>query len=132
MAGIYWHMSFVDTERPDGPRWLGGINTQADTFRDALTWLHVVGLNPGGEVQAVGVRATAMDPDYLDRLITDPAEWRSQPMPENPEPLPHNPETLGAFTGDGAASASTPGEHGPAGAGPAGNGDGESPCAGTL
>lgn len=112
MAGIYWHMSFVDTERPDGPTWLGGINTQTDTFRDALTWLHVAGLNPGGEVQAVGIRATAMDPRYLDRLITDPQEWRDQPMPENAEPLEHNRDTIGALTVADAASASTLGEPG--------------------
>ena len=88
-------MSFVDTDSPDGPRWLGGLNTRADTFADAITWSHLAGLNPGGEIQAVGVRATAMDPNYLDRLITDPNEWRNQPMPTDPAPLEDDPAHLG-------------------------------------
>ena len=123
MAGIYWHMSFVDVDQPQGAQWLGGINTEADTFRDALTWLHVVGLNPGGEVHAVGIRATAMDSHYLDRLITDPDEWRDQPMPENPEPLVHTPEAIGAVTVADAASVSTLGGPGYDAAPPAGTGD---------
>lgn len=94
MSGIWWHMSFVDA----GTRqWLGGINTEADTLADALNWTHLVGLNPGGEVSVIGFRASKVDPDYVDRLITDPNEWKNQPPPENAKPLPNPlpPELVG-------------------------------------
>lgn len=130
MTRTYWHMAFVDIDHPDGPQWLGGLNTEADTFAEAMTWAYVSGLNPGGEVQFVGVRATGLDPRYVDRLITDRDEWRGQPMPENLQPLDHTPETIGDLTVT-ASVASTPGGPAPGGATPGGDGDGESPCAGT-
>lgn len=126
----YWHMSFVDTEGPDGDRWLGGLNTEADTFAEALTWSHVSGLNPGGEIQFVGIHATGLDPNYVDRLITDPAEWRAQPMPENPVPLDHTEEAMGDLNA-AVDVVSTPDGRGPGGATPAGDGDDGSSCAGT-
>lgn len=108
----YWHMSFVDVTDPNAAKWLGGLNLQADTFTEALTLTHLAGLNPGGEVQAVGFRASAVDLNYLGRLITDPNEWRNQPTPPDAQPLEHNEQTIGSLTVYADDAESTPGEPG--------------------
>jgi hypothetical protein len=96
-GGIWWQMSFADPDLPEHQQWLGGINTEADCATDAITWTHILGINPGGEIRIIGYRADGMDPDYIDRLITDPMEWSTQPLPVNPRPLPTPlpPELLG-------------------------------------
>ncbi|MGH7743206.1 MAG: hypothetical protein ACREQ5_00080 [Candidatus Dormibacteria bacterium] len=97
MTRIFWQMSFTDTTDQTNSRWLGGINTEAPTLCDAITWTHLSGLNPGGELAWYGYTATHTNPHYLDRLITDISEWENQPRPLGqmplPEPLP--PEFMG-------------------------------------
>ena len=80
-------MSFADPDRPPGQQWIGGINVEAPTIQEAITFTHVAGLNPGGEIQFLGFTAETMDPHYVDRLITDPQEWRNQPLPVGAKPI---------------------------------------------
>jgi hypothetical protein len=81
-------MSFTDPDLPEDSRWLGGINTEADTVTDAITWTHIAGINPGGHIQILGYRAEWVDPEYVDRLVTDREEWGHQPFPRGAVPLP--------------------------------------------
>lgn len=87
-------MSFTNP----GVGWLGGITTETDTLTEAITWTHLMGINPGGEVAFIGFRADWVDPQYVDRLITDPTEWAKQPPPVNFQLLdtPLSPELIGA------------------------------------
>ena len=88
MTRTWWHMSFVDPTRPPGHQWLGGLNTEAPTIQDAITWTHVAGLNPGGEISFMGLTSEiGLDAHYVDRLITDKDEWRGQPIPEDAEAI---------------------------------------------
>lgn len=77
----WWQMSFMDPTRPEGQRWLGGINVEAPSIGEAITFTHVIGCNPGGQIAFIGFTAESMDPHYVDRLITDQQEWQDQPLP---------------------------------------------------
>lgn len=72
-------MSFAN-----GQQWLGGVYVQAENFAQALTFTHLMGINPGGEVEMIAFYADWMDPNYVERLITDPLEWQKVPPPTNP------------------------------------------------
>jgi len=83
MAGTWWQLSFADPTRPTGQQWLGGINVEAPTIQEAITFTHRAGINPGGQIQFLGFTAESMDPHYVGRLITDRQEWTRQPLPVN-------------------------------------------------
>jgi len=90
MARTWWQLSFSDPRRPQGQQWLGGLNTEAATIRDAITWAHLAGINPGGEVQFVGIITDDDDPispDWVDQLFTDPQKWMAQPLPRSARPV---------------------------------------------
>lgn len=81
MSGIWWVMSFAEPPPPDGRGRLGGVITEADTLAVALTWTHLAGINPGGGIQAVSLRAPSVDPGMVDRLVTDRDEWLGVEIP---------------------------------------------------
>lgn len=51
----YWYLSFCDTDRPKGHKFLGGCFVEAQSAQEAIqaAWAH--GCNPGGEVAMVQV-----------------------------------------------------------------------------
>lgn len=53
-ADEWWYLSFVDPDLPEGERWVGGCYVPATSVEEALTVSHVLGINPGGEVQGAG------------------------------------------------------------------------------
>jgi hypothetical protein len=88
MTRTWWQLSFADPRRPRGYQWLGGVNTEAASIQDAITWTHVAGINPGGDVAFLGIFSDiGLDPNYVDRLITDETEWRNQPVPPDAKPI---------------------------------------------
>jgi hypothetical protein len=88
MTRTWWQLSFVDSGRPPGRQWIGGINTEAASIHDAITWTHMSGLNPGGEIAFIGITSdVGLDAHYLDRLITDREEWKHQPIPSDARPV---------------------------------------------
>lgn len=78
---LYWQMSFSDPDRPAGSRWLGGTVVQAATVRAAIARAHLLGINPGGEVQAVPFEADSVDTGFLEHLVTDRDEYADMPEP---------------------------------------------------
>ncbi len=71
----WWQLSFADDSG-----FLGGFATQAQSFWMALARASIFGANPGGEVQGFGYTAEAVDPAYLDRLLTSD-EVENMPEP---------------------------------------------------
>jgi len=69
----WWWLSFVDTERPEGQRFLGVVVLEATGFMDAVgqAWAH--GLNPGGEVQGMEVvEGNGLPPEaFRNRLLSE-------------------------------------------------------------
>lgn len=68
----WFYMSFVD---PAEDKFLGGLYVQGNTIEAALTRSHLLGLNPGGEIQTVGPITHArikehVPPDQWERLLT--------------------------------------------------------------
>lgn len=61
----WWQLSFAD-----GTGFLGGYGTRADDFLEAYARSIVLDINPGGEVKGIDYTASAVDPAYLDRLLT--------------------------------------------------------------
>lgn len=47
----WFYMSFADANLPKGEQFLGGCYVEADSFPEALTWTHIEGVNPSGEIQ---------------------------------------------------------------------------------
>lgn len=77
-----WWLSFCDTDRPPGTQFLGVAVVQAPTFAAAITRSHRIGVNPGGQVQAVGpLRASDVPPEWRDRLLSA-ADVEAMPEPE--------------------------------------------------
>lgn len=54
-----WWLSFVDTERPAGDKFLGACQVWADCGHNAIRWAHRLGCNPGGEVQFMAASPAA-------------------------------------------------------------------------
>lgn len=52
--GSWFYLSFCDTTKPAGTQFLGGIYVKGWEIGEALTRSHLLGINPGGEVQFVG------------------------------------------------------------------------------
>lgn len=62
-----WYLSFAD-ERG----FLGGLFVRADSLSEALTRSHLLGLNPGGEVQGDELPAAAvaqLPPEFVEKLM---------------------------------------------------------------
>jgi hypothetical protein len=57
----WFYMSFADASLPEGQQFLGGCYVEADTLAAAITWTHVEGINPGGEIQCVEVPAEGLE-----------------------------------------------------------------------
>lgn len=70
----FWWLSFADGGRPKGQQFLGGAIVRADGMLDAVRRAHVLGINPGGEVQGhkiVRMAGTGPIPDqYVERLLS--------------------------------------------------------------
>jgi hypothetical protein len=50
----WFYMSFCDANLPEGQQFLGGVYVRGVTPEEALTRSHLLGINPGGEVECVG------------------------------------------------------------------------------
>ena len=84
-----WWLSFCDPDlapapelqRPGGPSFLGGVITQAPTFAAAITRSHLLGVNPGGEIKALGpIPPGFIAAEWRDRLLSA-AEIEAIPEP---------------------------------------------------
>ncbi len=71
MSNFYW-LSFVDTDRPVGQRFVGAVLTQADSPKGAHGKVCRLRINPGGEVQISRMQELpeAVTDKYADRLLT--------------------------------------------------------------
>ena len=70
----YWWLSFVDPERPEGKRFLGGTIVAARDEKGAIEEAWRRGVNPGGEVMIVAIPAgklSKMRPDWFNRLVSE-------------------------------------------------------------
>jgi hypothetical protein len=74
----WFYLSFVDRDLPntgEGSQFVGACLVPAETLGEAVTVCHVLGLNPGGEVQAIGplngeqLRSDGMPADQFGRLL---------------------------------------------------------------
>lgn len=50
----WWWLSFADGSLPVGTQFLGAVLIEANGFGFAVMATHLLGINPGGEVQAIG------------------------------------------------------------------------------
>ena len=76
-----WWLSFCDPDAPEGSQFLGVVITQAPDLECAVTRSHVLGVNPGGEIQIAGpLPEGSIGPEWRDRLLTR-AEAESVPEP---------------------------------------------------
>lgn len=75
-----WWLSFTD------PTFLGGMFIEAPTMLAAVARSHMLGINPGGEVLAMGFRAEAVEPGWVNRLLTK-AEAEDAPVFPGAVPL---------------------------------------------
>lgn len=66
---MMWWMSFCDSARPAGSRFLGVIIVEAPDSHQALVRTHALGVNPGGELLC-GSTPILPAAEYLDRLLT--------------------------------------------------------------
>ena len=77
-----WHLSFADPGLPAGSQFLGVVIVQAQALEDAVTRSHVLGVNPGGEIQVAGpIPPGFIGPEWRDRLLSK-AEAEAIPEPE--------------------------------------------------
>lgn len=71
MPERWWWLSFADGDLPEGSQFLGVALVRGQNIADAARAAHVLGCNPGGEVQGVECREGTMVPDeYANRLLT--------------------------------------------------------------
>lgn len=73
-------------DRPAGHQFLGGFCTEAPDEVMAFLRSHAFGANPGGEAMLLGFRASAVDPRYLNRLLTK-SEVLHMPVPADAQLL---------------------------------------------
>lgn len=74
-----WWLSFVDTDKsappdeqvPGGGGFLGVVIAEGRTLAEALTYSHLLGVNPGGQVAAKGpLPGWTIAPEWRGRLLT--------------------------------------------------------------
>lgn len=66
-----WWLSFCDSDRPKGQQFLGVAIVCAHAFTEAITAAHVLGINPGGEVQGHAIPPDKLVPSqWVERLLT--------------------------------------------------------------
>lgn len=82
VGGEAWILSFCDPDKPKGTQYLGGAVVEIDGgMVAAVLATHLLGINPGGEVQGVGPFPSGSFPrDMMDRLLTAD-EVQSLPPP---------------------------------------------------
>jgi hypothetical protein len=103
-TGVYWRLTFRGIipggagAAGAGKDWLGDVITEAATLTDAIAWLHVASLNPGGTAAFQVFTATRVDPGLLDRLIPYD-EMLQIPPPEGFCVLTFTPELAGGSAG---------------------------------
>ena len=81
-----WWLSFVDPEKsgppaqqiPGGPGFLGAAIVPGPTFIDAVNNSHLLGINPGGEVQGIPMDSAPLE--KLGRLLslTEIQAWEAE------------------------------------------------------
>jgi hypothetical protein len=65
----WYYLSFVDTDRPEGDRWLGGCFVEADHSMGAAAAAWQKRCNPGGEVQMWGPMQAPPEARLQNRLL---------------------------------------------------------------
>jgi hypothetical protein len=63
-----WWLSFCDTDRPAGQQFLGACLVRAGSLPEAITVSHLLGVNPGGEIEILG----PIPPEKVDKI---PLKW---------------------------------------------------------
>lgn len=63
-----WWMSFCDPDKPKGQQFLGVCIVEAPSFMHAHQKAWVLGINPGGEIQAILVEGVPAE--YHDKLLS--------------------------------------------------------------
>ena len=67
----FWWLSFADPERPKGEQFLGAAIVPGYNMGSAVLAAHMLGCNPGGEVQGFPILPDADIPDgFRDRLLS--------------------------------------------------------------
>jgi hypothetical protein len=67
----WWWLSFVDSDKPEGQRFLGVAIVEGNGVGSASLRAHELGVNPGGEVRASRLEADAVpEARYLNRLLS--------------------------------------------------------------
>lgn len=64
-----WWLSFVDPGKPEGKRFLGVAIVRGGGMQEAIQNAWAIGINPGGEVQAVPIPDEHAYDKYLNRLM---------------------------------------------------------------
>lgn len=68
---MIYYLSFVDHDKPEESRWIGGCYVQAKDEADALSVSHLRACNPGGEVLLIQVpEGATIKPSFMDRLLS--------------------------------------------------------------
>ena len=69
-----WWLSFADPDLEDDQQFLGACLVKAKGPAGAVRVSHELGINPGGQVEAVGgiVIAAAIEAEWTNRLLTKP------------------------------------------------------------
>lgn len=58
----WWYCSFADADKPKGEQFLGGCYVgPAPDIATAITQTHILGINPGGEVEFVRLTRRQLD-----------------------------------------------------------------------
>jgi hypothetical protein len=75
MTAYYW-LSFADAQKPKGSQFLGARIIEGVTLMAAIKAAHIMGLNPGGEVQAVAFqvldeKGEAIMKNWKESLLTE-------------------------------------------------------------
>lgn len=76
MSAPWQWLSFCDTDKPEGQRFIGVAIVRGWSVADAALMAHVLGCNPGGQVMAVPAPEHFGDPpiEWQNKLVTDKAE----------------------------------------------------------
>ena len=75
-----WFLSFADGNLPQGSQFLGGAIVRASHMIEAVRVAHILGINPGGEVQGIQVPSklvSRIKGKWIERLLTreECEEW---------------------------------------------------------
>ena len=67
----WWWLSFADPKLPKGTQFLGVALIRASGFVTATFYANMLNLNPGGEIQGMGIPPEIVVPEeYQERLLT--------------------------------------------------------------